>query len=228
MAEKEKTKFEDYLDVIDEEIRKSRGKWNLKSLAWMDFDDVSQIIKFHLFKKWHLYDPKKPLGPWLNKIISNQIKNLIRNNYGNYSRPCLRCAAAEGEDLCIIYKKQCSKCPLYAHWEKHKKRAHDLKIAAPLEYHYVEIQNQSYEESNFESNVKKLHSKMKEVLKPLEWKIYDLLYVKNLDDAEVAKRMGYKTSEANRSPGYKQIKNIKKSIIKKVKKALDNEEIDLY
>jgi transcription initiation factor IIE alpha subunit len=69
---------------------------------------------------------------------------------------------------------------------------------------------------------------MEEILKPLEWKIYDLLYVKNLDDDEVAKEMGYKTSEANRSPGYKQIKNIKKSIIKKVRKALDNEEIDLY
>ena len=102
MANSEKTKFEDHLDLIDEEIRKRRGKWNLKSLAWMDFDDVSQIIKFHIFKKWHLYDPAKPLGPWLNKIISNQIKNLIRNNYGNYSRPCLRCAAAEGENLCII------------------------------------------------------------------------------------------------------------------------------
>ena len=69
---------------------------------------------------------------------------------------------------------------------------------------------------------------MKEVLKPLEWKIYDLLYIKNLDENEVAKEMGYKTSEANRSPGYKQIKNIKKSIIKKVKKTLGNEEIDLY
>jgi RNA polymerase sigma factor (sigma-70 family) len=228
MDKKKKTEFEDYLGIIDEEIKKRRGKWNLKSLAWMDFDDVSQIIRFHLFKKWHLYDSSKPLGPWLNKIISNQIKNLIRNNYGNYSRPCLRCAAAEGENLCIIYTKQCSACPLYAHWEKHKKRAHDLKIAAPLEFHQLEIRNQSYEETNFESNVQKLHARMEEVLKPLEWKIYDYLYIQNKDEEEVAKLMGYKTSEKNRAPGYKQIKNIKKSIIRKVKKSLKNEEIDLY
>ena len=37
----------------------------------------------------------------------------------------------------------------------------------------------------------------------------------------------YKTSEKNRVPGYKQIKNIKKSIIEKVKKVLDKGEIDL-
>jgi len=37
----------------------------------------------------------------------------------------------------------------------------------------------------------------------------------------VAKEMGYVTSEKNRKPGYKQIKNIKKSIIKKAKKIMD-------
>jgi hypothetical protein len=42
----------------------------------------------------------------------------------------------------------------------------------------------------------------------------------------MAKIMGYKTSEADRKPGYKQIKNIKKSIIDKVKQELDNGSID--
>lgn len=108
--------FEDVIDKINLEISKRRGKWNLTILAWMDFDDVSQIIRIHIWKKWKMYDPEKPLAPWLNRIISNQIKNLIRNNYGNFSRPCLRCAAAEGEDLCAIYKKQCSACPLFSNW----------------------------------------------------------------------------------------------------------------
>ena len=40
--------------------------------------------------------------------------------------------------------------------------------------------------------------------------------------------MGYKTSEKNRSPGYKQIKNIKKSIIKKVKKLLEKGDVDIF
>ena len=37
-------------EAHDQEIQKRRGKWNLKSLAWMDFDDISQIIKLHIFK----------------------------------------------------------------------------------------------------------------------------------------------------------------------------------
>jgi len=34
--------------------------------------------------------------------------------------------------------------------------------------------------------------------------------------------LGYKTSEKNRSPGYKQIKNIKKSIIEKAKEIVSD------
>ena len=38
---------------------------------------------------------------------------------------------------------------------------------------------------------------------------------KILSEEETAKKIGYRTSEKNRSPGYKQIKNIKKAIISK-------------
>jgi hypothetical protein len=68
---------------------------------------------------------------------------------------------------------------------------------------------------------------MKCILKPIEWRVYKYLYILDKPEAEVAKLMGYKTSEKNRSPGYKQIKNIKKSIIEKVKKALRDGEIDI-
>ena len=37
------------------------------------------------------------------------------------------------------------------------------------------------------------------------------------DEDQVANSMGYKTSEKNRAPGYKQVQNIKKSIMIKVK-----------
>ena len=58
---------------------------------------------------------------------------------------------------------------------------------------------------------------MKTVLKAVEWKVYNYLYIQHKSEEEVAKLMNYKTSEKNRVPGYKQIKNIKKSIIEKVK-----------
>lgn len=219
--------FEDYLPQIITEINKRRSKWSLTALAWMDFDDVAQIIRFHIFQKWDLYDPTRPLAPWLNTVISAQINNIIRNNYGNYCRPCLKCDAAESPDLCRIYTKQCNKCPLYAIWEKTKKRAYDVKLPVSLEYHSQEVSNQMYDHFDLDAAAKNLHLKMEQILKPTEWKVYKMLYIQYLTDDQVASKMGYKTSEKNRSPGYKRIKNIKKLIITKVKKILQSGDVDI-
>ena len=54
--------------------------------------------------------------------------NLIRNNYGNFTRPCLKCAAAIESDGCTLFEKQCNLCPLYEYWSKNKKDAQNLKI----------------------------------------------------------------------------------------------------
>ena len=224
---KRKPKFEDYIEQINEEIKKRRSKWNLTALSWMDFDDVSQIIRIHIFKKWHLYDTKKPLNPWINRIISNQIKNLIRNNYGNYCRPCLKCAAAESGDLCYIYGKQSEACPLFANWARTKKIAYNAKLPVSIEDHNNEINLAEYTGVDVDALLLKLNVKMKEVLKPAEWKIYKALYIENLSEEEVATMMGYKTNEKNRVPGYKQIKNVKKSIIIKAKKMLAEGEIEI-
>lgn len=222
-----KPTFEDSILCIDKEINKRRGKWNLTALSWMDFDDVSQILRIHIFKKWEQYDHTKPLVLWINKIISNQIKNLRRNNYSNYARPCLNCAAAEGVELCSLYKKQCNDCPLYAHWEKTRKRAYNIKLPLPLENHAQEVFNIENESLDIQKSAEKIHEKMITVLKPIEWRVYKYLYIDGLQESQIANFMGYKTSEKNRSPGYKQIKNIKKSILSKVKKALYGGEIDI-
>ena len=83
--------YEDKAEEIDIEIKKRRGKWFLDSLAWFDFEDVEQIIKAHIYKKWHQWDQRRSLKPWVNKIITNQMKNILRNNYSNFVRPCLNC-----------------------------------------------------------------------------------------------------------------------------------------
>ena len=193
----------------------------------MDFEDVSQIIKIHIYNKWHLYDAKQPLRPWLNRIISNQLKNLIRNNYGNFTRPCLKCAAAEENEGCKLFKKQCIDCPLYEYWNKNKKDAQNLKIPISMDYHSIEVKNISYSTDNFESNKNKLHKKMLSILKPLDRKVYELIYIQHKSDEEVAQIMNYTTSEKGRPPGYKHIKNIKKSIIEKVKKVLEKGDVDI-
>tara|TARA_B100000519_G_scaffold188462_1_gene186060 strand:+ start:378 stop:1058 length:681 start_codon:yes stop_codon:yes gene_type:complete len=222
MPRKKKLKFEDCIEQIDVEINKRRGRWNLTALSWMDFDDVSQIIRVHIFKKWHLYDQSKSLAPWINTLISNQIKNLIRNNYGNYCRPCLKCAAAESESLCYIYGTQNSSCPLFAQWEKTKKAAYLTKLPSPLESVEHETENMELKEFDFDAILKRLNKQLKKKLKVNEWIVYENLYLKDKTEQEVAKILGYKTSEKNRSPGYKQIKNIKKSIIEKAKEIVSD------
>lgn len=228
MSENIKPVFEDCIAEINNEINKRKNKWNLTVLAWMDFEDVSQILRIHIYKKWHLYDHSRPLGPWINRVISSQIKNLIRNHYGNYSRPCLRCAASEGDNLCAIYKEQCSKCPVYAQWEKTKKSAYNTKLPVSLEMHTQEVYSMSEDSIDIERSAKNLHDKMQKVLKPFEWRIYQMLYIENKGEEEVAQHMGYRTSEKGRAPGYKQMKNMKKVIMEKVNKVVYGGEIDIY
>jgi len=223
MPKKKKLKFENCIEQIDSEIRKRKSRWNLTALSWMDFDDVSQIIRIHVFKKWHLYDQSKPLAPWINTLISNQIKNLIRNNYGNYCRPCLKCAAAESDSLCYIYGTQSPSCPLFAQWEKTKKAAYLTKLPSPLESVQHETENLQLQEFDFDAVLGKLNKQLKKKLKENEWIVYQNLFLKRKTEQEVAKILGYKTSEKNRSPGYKQIKNIKKSIIEKAKEIVSED-----
>ena len=212
--------FDSQREALDELLKKYRPKWQLSALAWIDYDDVCQIIRLHIYKKWHLWDQSRPFKPWASMIISNQIKNLIRNNYGNYCRPCLKCAAAESDSLCYIYGTQNSSCPLFAHWEKTKKAAYLTKLPSPLESVGHETENMEMKEFDFDAVLKRLNTKLKDKLKTNEWIVYENLYLKNKNEQEVAKILGYKTSEKNRSPGYKQIKNIKKSIIEKAKEII--------
>jgi hypothetical protein len=222
------TDFDDYLEIIDAEIAKRKHKWNLGSITWMDFDDVSQIIRIHIYKKWSQYNPDKPIQPWLNAIISNQIRNLIRNIYSNYARPCLKCDAALDNDGCKIYRTQCEECPLYAHWKKRKQPATHIKMPVSIENHANEVRSISDENSDVMRHAPSLHAKMKEVLKPIEYKVYEGLFILHEDESEVAKKLGYISNEQGRSPGYKQIKNIRKAILIKVRKCFQNGDIDVY
>lgn len=222
-----KAKFEEKINEINQEINKRKSKWSLTSIAWMDFSDVAQILRIHINNKWSQYNPSKPLAPWVNRIITNQIKNLIRNNYGNFSRPCLKCSAFEGENLCSIYGKQSTACGLYAKWVKAKKGAYDTKLPVSIENHLQEVNNKPSESISLEKGIDNVHKKMEQRLKPNEWIFYRIVYIENKSETEAAKALGYKTSEKNRDIGYKQIKNLKKSIITKVKKYLYNNEIDI-
>lgn len=233
MANK-KQKYEDHQEIIEEELNKRRGKWFLTSLAWIDFDDVKQIIRLHLHKKWGLWDQSRPLKPWLNRIISNQLKNILRNYYSNFAKPCLSCpfnqsgVTEEAEvGLCGFTesKTQCNECPLYAKWEKTKKSAYQVKMPVALENFGQEIHHKSVDSFELESAEVRLHKEMKDKLSEKHYSIYEMLFIKNIPDEEVANLLGYKTSEKGRKAGYKQIKNLKKQFKEKAEKILKTKDI---
>jgi len=228
MSQPDKPKFEEYIDIIDNEIAKRRPKWTLTSITWMDFDDVSQMIRIHIHRKWEQYDPAKPIEPWINKIITRQISNIVRNNFSNYARPCLKCSASLPDNGCELYEKQCDSCPLFKIWQQRKKPAYDVKLPVSMEHHSHEVGNQFSESMETIDSVLELNKKLKETLKPVEWTVYEGLFIKGMSEIEVAHQLGYKTNEKNRSPGYKQIKNITKSIVAKAKKLIKDGEVDIY
>jgi DNA-directed RNA polymerase specialized sigma24 family protein len=232
--------FEDKHKEIDVEIKKRRGKWFLDSLAWFDFSDVEQIIRAHIFKKWDQWDQSRPLAPWINKIITNQMKNILRNNYSNFVRPCLNCpfnqsrcsksAGINPGSLCGFTSsgEQDSECPLYSKWEKTKKSAYDIKMAVTIENHPTEIFSMQDTYIDVDACIVKLSKALELALPPKQYKIYDMLYIQHMEDEEVAKVMGYKTTEKGRKAGYKQLKNLKKIFKDKAIQILEKGEIMAY
>ena len=227
MVETNKFSFEEKLEIIDIEIKKRRNKWQLNILKWMSFEDVEQIIKLHIFRKWSMWDQDKPLEPWVSRIISNQIRNLIRNNYTNYVKPCMNCPHNLGDDFCSLSSNglQNSSCDLFSIWEKGKKHGYNIKLPLELENHSKEIENISSESLDFDSAIISLNEHMQHVLPENYYKAYKMLYFEKKSDEEVAKFLGYRSSEKNRKIGYKQIKNLKKLLRDKAIEILKNFDI---
>lgn len=229
MEDNKNATYEDRAHIVDNEIRKRYYKWHLHAIAWFDFDDVAQIIRAHIFKKWSQWDQSRPLEPWVNKIISNQLKNILRNHYSNFARPCLNCEhnqsaeQTEGQiaNLCAFTPSglQCNECDLFAKWEKTKKNAYDIKMPLSLEFHSYTKNTNPEDHFDISRATATLHIKIQSALTPKHYLVYKMLFIDGISEEEVARILGYKSNEKGRKAGYKQIKNLKnqyKSIAKKI------------
>jgi hypothetical protein len=235
MSENKNSTYQEYSKIIDSELIKRKGKWFLNSVPWIDYDDVCQIIRAHIHKKWDQWDQSRPLEPWLNRIISNQLKNILRNNYGNYVRPCLNCPFNQSngigkgsEGLCGFTSNgtQCNECPLYAKWEKTKKSAYNTKMTLALDHHQKEAEYITQNNTlDIDNSIDRINVLMKKKLPEKKYIIYKLLFIDNIDEDVVAERMGYKSNEKNRKAGYKQLRNLKKEFKQVVLEIIQQEDI---
>jgi Fe-S-cluster containining protein len=220
MSNKNHPPIENHISEIEKEIEKRRHKWTLSALAWLDFDDVKQIVLIHIFKKWEMYDPQKPLIPWVSVITAHQIQNVLRNVYGNYSRPCLRCPAMEGPEECRIYGTQCSSCALYKKWEDGKKYAHNVKMPVSSENHINEVFSMPTENVDLEKGTQNIHKKMRLALDDDEYKAYECLIINHKSDDEAIKKLNIKKN------GLNIVRNMKKMFLQKAKELIAKNEID--
>lgn len=225
--------YEDKSDIVDYIIQKNFYKWFLTSISWMNYEDVSQEIRTHIFVKWYQWDQKRPLEPWLNRIVCNQIKNILRNNYIRFAKPCVTCEHNQsynesGPNLCGNTKSglQCNECPLYAKWTKTKQSAYNIKVPVSLEVFFYSEDHSNFNSESLNFAEKKLHSLMRDNLSSKHFFVYKMLFIDFIDEEEVAQILGYKTNEKGRKAGYKQIKNLKNSY-KNIAKAL-MEEHDVF
>lgn len=232
MPRKRKQTYEENTERIDNEIRKRRPKWRLTSLCWLDFDDVSQMIRFHIFKKWDQWDQSRDLLPWINKIISNQFKNILRNHYHSFVKPCVGCpfntSFNETEVGCEFTKSkvQDSTCPLYKKWSKSKKHAYGVKIPVSIEtLPRANIEDTHSPNFDLDTMIEKVKKELQKTLSEKQYYIFHSLFIDKRPENELAIELGYKTNEKGRTAGYKQIKNLKVKFKKIVIKMLEKKDI---
>lgn len=215
--------FEDNIEEINRLISIHVTKWNLDAITYIDRDDIANIIRYHVYKKWRLYNSSKPLGNWLTRVITNRLKNLFRNHYYKFAKPCvaLKCEAYLGGEECRLFVKTCSECPLYKKWENEKKRNHDVNLTLTIEDHQNTVNSKPFEESNFDEQIAELKDKLQDVLSANEYHIFCALYLENKTEADLIKEMKF----SSKTEGVRQIKALKNSIVATVKTIIKNEEI---
>lgn len=206
--------FEDKIEVVNRIIESKRCKWQLRIINWMDFDDVASILRIHIYNKWNKWDQNKPLEPWLNIVASNQIRNLIRNHYSNFTKPCLNCEFSMGGTECKKYQTQNCSCPDFAQWFKTRKRAYDAKLPVTIENHTQEVSNMPSDDLDLEKVVPIFHKKIMGALVGTERTLYRKLFIEHKSEQRVAREMGYKTTEKGRMAGYKRIRQLVKNMVR--------------
>lgn len=227
---KDKIKFEDCVSQIDIEISKRKGKWQLCALSYMDFEDVAQLLRLHIFKKWDLWDQEIPMFKWVNRVISNRMINIARDNYGHLAPPCNGCKHNLDAKHCslTVSGEKCAECPLYKKWQARREVGYNIKLAASMDTEFFSEKSISVSPEShldYRGASERLNAAMEKELSCSEWKAYKLMFVDNLSDAAAAKKLNLKKGSENRQPGYRTIFILKARFLEIAKRLIEEQDI---
>lgn len=226
--------FSDKLREIDQILSQKRSFWTLDAIAHLDYQDICQIIRIHLFNKFDQWNQEKPFGPWAASLINNQIINLRQKYYGKFAPPCKGCDYNMGEDKCALTGSgfKTEECEMFAKWEKKKKDAYRLLLAESTDKSYDEdpegegrIRIEAPLARDYQRASEKLHGLIFASLNEKMSKIYRWLFIEHRSDDYVALELGYKGIENGKRTRYKQIENIKKILVEKAKSIMAENDI---
>jgi hypothetical protein len=221
--------FEEKYDIIKKEIFKKQKQWNLGSRPDLSFEDFASICSNHLYKKWHLFDPKRgELQHWISRIIQSQWINYLRNNYFTLTKPCAGCTFAIGNDECSYTKSgvQSCECNLYKKWFNSKKRSkHEIGMPLPIEAgHQQQVYDMPDHQIDWTGKIDKLKERMRPKLKTFEYRIFQMIYIDGMETKDVEKKLKLKKDRFGKVNKF--VQNVQKKIIAVAKDIVYNEGLD--
>lgn len=218
--------YEDVADEIDLILAKKSGKWRL---VYPSFEDVSQLVRVHIFTKFDMWDQSRPFAKWASQVAERRIINIYRDHYKKMAPPCTSCKLCAGGNQCKFTSSgiKDSECPLYRKWEKKKKDGFAIQSAGSIEQMTESgfpPGNESVENLDLQQSIDAFHEKMKSALSEKMFKIYKMFYIEGRGDEYVSKELGLKNNERNgnskRVPGYKMLHNYRETLLEKAKEVM--------
>lgn len=227
--------YEDKSKEIDSILHSKRSFWTLDAISHIGYDDVCQIIRIHIHAKFEQWKQNEPFAPWASRLINNQIINLKTKFYGKHAPPCVQCEFNLGGGQCSFTssRQTDSECEKFKKWKLKKESAYRIMLAESTDKSYDEdpdgegrITVESPAAPDYVRASERLHFLVMDNLDDGKKDLYRWFFIENRSDAFIAEKMGFKTTEKNKTPGYKQISNLKKSLIDRAKKIMS--EIDIF
>lgn len=208
-------------------VDKRRRKWDLNVVDW---DDARQMILIHISEQYDSYDPTLgPFGNWVNRLITNKIKNIWRDHYTNYSRPCiLGCPYNSGGQTCSKTRSgtQGAECPAYRDWQKRKGDQFNVRQTLSLDNHAQEVSNVSSDFMDIAAKKRVIDARIREKLTKQEWRIYKTLIIQGKSEEETAKALGFKNKRGQKMfGGYLVILAARHRFVEMAKAIIEDEDL---
>ncbi len=233
--------FKEHYLQFKELVGKRKHKWRATSI--MEWEDLESILLVRILRQLHLYDPARPLDRWANKVISHAIRNMLRDKVYKDARPCVsgqapgfnmgssygrgcKCVLADGGCSLTKSGQQDSSCKFYAAWEAKKKNKHAISTPFSLDAFEGLAPKICATHSGFDSFVdyegakKVIDESIKHRLTKEEYRVYVLLYIKNVSVDEAAARMGFKKTHKEDMKGYMRVRSAGQRAIEVVKQII--------